>query len=230
MGVRLLYYLIANPVECLLLYGALLWALLRAPELRLVTVFTLITFTLYALIVGDINLFYAIVWMPGLIMALAWAMVYVGRRIRIGLAALLVLAIGLNIVSLARAISESWNVRVIEAVEQAAPYLADAERVVGSSAFYHAVRDSRFVSDHYLYQIALEHGVDPWETLQQIAPDAVVSVRHNPADIPSGNVLGYVFNTPPLALTPPLEARLSDVYRLAADMNTSVGVVQVWRK
>ena len=226
MIARHLNYLQSNPLEVALLLGCTLWGL-RQQEARWLGIFIGALMLLYALLVADPNLYYPMVWIPGLVILAAIGLQTVAWHKRAPLMVAFLAAFVFNTALIERHINADWNERALNAIQQVAAHVPNEGRGTGESFLYLALRDPSFIGFTFVNIWARDAGISRWQIVETLKPDWIVTVRDENAFTPPFSILSV--DVPNMHLEIP-DAALAEQYHLSTSIETSVGSFEIWQR
>ncbi len=133
----------------------------------------------------------------------------------------------LNTALIERHVSANWNERALDAIEQVAARVPANQRGMGESFLYLALRDSRYTGMTFVYFEAADEGIRPWQVVERLKPDWIVTMRDESAFAPEFGVLSV--DVPHMRLEIP-DAALAAQYHVSESIATSVGTFEIWRR
>ena len=218
-------YLQSNPLEVGLLLICGLWAL-RQRLARSLGIFVGGLMLLYALTVADPNLYYPMVWMPGLVLLAAVGLQTTAWNWRAPLLVAFLAAFVLNITLIERHVSAAWNDHAITAIEQVAAQMPSEGRGTGELFLYLAHRDPTFIGFTFVNIWAEDNPTLRWELVEKLHPDWIVTMRDESLFAPPFAILSV--DVPHMHLQIPNDL-LAQAYSLSDTISTSVGSFEIWR-
>lgn len=220
-------YFESNPIEFILLIVGCVWAIRHGGKARSIGIFTVILFILYALLVSDLNLYYPMMWIPGLIVIYAMMINLVTIRWRMPLIVLILAAAVLNGLLVRNQVADGWNERVLQVQNEVRAMIPDGDSVLANTLFYMAFRDPNFTATTYVYDEWETHGIEPWAVVQRFKPDWIINGENSTRYTPEFLTFSIHIVNSNTGLD---ETDLATEYSIDQVVDTDLGQFTIWRR
>ncbi len=208
-------FFLANPMQAILLWGALLWALYSGGQARRMAIITTLLAVGLAVVVSYKNIYYQVLYTPGIILAFALVLRRVSWPRAIAVATLIVATFLFNVKTISQFSTENWNQRVVSDVKQVAKEIPAEGKVMSMPIFYMGFRSPRLIA------------FTPYNkrfNVVAIAPDFIVSGE---------NVFGFssTYHAMSYLLSMEIEDPIVDsAYEVYKKVHTSLGTFTILQK